>query len=150
GSQFFKVHPGSPIMGFRFKMGTPVIAWACLAVAAVLLGEMLRLERASGWGSETPELIRAAGILSIVLTVGAGYQLISWYRSPIRDYAYLTPLYYIRTRRGQVVFRWLWSNHTLMVKGTADRRGRERRGLVVLAFDAQPEKLMLESAEAAK
>ena len=149
-SQFFKVRHGSPMLGFRFKMGTPAIAWSCLLVAGALFFEVVRLEAAAGWDSRTPDLIWLAVILGVTLTVGASYQLISWYRTPIRDYAYLTPLYYIRTRRGIVVFRWLWSNRTLLVKQIADRRGRERRSMVVLAFNGEPDRLVLNSAETAK
>ena len=87
--------------------------------------------------------------MSVAFAVAA-YRLVRWYRSPIKDYIYLTPLYYIRTRPGHVTFRWLWSSDTLVVKPNTKRRASQSGGMVVLGFDNRPETIKLGSEASAR
>ena len=139
-SQFFKLQSHSPVNVFRFKTGAPLTAWCLNLTAAVLIVVFIQLGRSAG-GS----LVWGSAILAAVVFGSAGYKLVCWYRSPIKDFVYLTPLYYIRTRPGEVTFRWLWSSETLVVKPLTRRMKSRPAGVVVLAFDNRPEKFKLAS-----
>ncbi|HJQ27233.1 MAG TPA: J domain-containing protein [Blastocatellia bacterium] len=139
-SQFFKLQSHSPVNVFRFKTGAPRVAWCAMLSAALLIVVCIPLGRSAG-GS----LVWGSAILAAVALGSAGYKLVCWYRSPIKDFVYLTPLYYIRTRPGEVTFRWLWSSETLVVKPMTRRLKSRPAGMVLLAFDNRPEKIKLAS-----
>ena len=149
-SQFFKLPSHSPANVFRFKTGNPGVAWCCLLLAALLVGLSVRFDLASGGRLDLPLLIRGVALTGTVILSGAVYKLVRWYQSPVKDYVYLTPLYYIRTRPGQVTFRWLWSSETLMVKPATSRLKQRQEAVVVLAFDERPETIKLASEASAR
>ena len=147
-SRFFKLQSRSPAKVFRFQTGGPAAAWCCLVMAALLLGVGVVAGRAT---SPLPPLLAwsAAAPVALVLSI-AGYKLARWYQSPVKNYVYLTPLYYIKTSPGQVVFRWLWSSQTLAVKPITKRLWKRRGGMVILSFDDKPQTLRLTSEERAR
>lgn len=148
-SRFFKLQSHKPANLFRFKTGGPAPAWCGLVAALMLLGASITLTRAGGL-SVGSWLLWGGALSSSLASAVAGYKLARWYRSPLKAYVYLTPLYYIETRPGRVVFRWLWSSETLMIV-PASRRLRRRNGaLLVLAFDDRPQRLRLATAAAAR
>jgi hypothetical protein len=148
-SQFFKLQSRNPINVFKFKTGNPAAAWCCLLAAGLLLGGILQFKLAAGRHPLLPPLVWG-GALPGALALGlAGYKLVRWYRSPVKDYVYLTPLYYIKTSPGRVTFRWLWSSDTLMVKPITNYL-RRKGGLLLLAFDDKPQKLRLATEEFAR
>jgi hypothetical protein len=149
-SRFFKFQSRSPVNVFRFKTGNPAMAWVSLSVAALLLAGIIQFERTDGWPAYLPLLIWGGALPVAIVLSGAGYKLVRWYHSPIKDYVYLTPLYYIQTSPGQVVFRWLWSSETLIVKPITNRLRQRKGGIVVLAFGDKPQKLRLASEELAR
>ena len=138
-SRFFKLQSHNPANLFRFKTGGPALAWCGLLIAPLLLGASLGL---AGWLGGA-ELMWASVLLCSVAVCVAGSKLVRWYRSPVKSYVYLTPLYYIETRPGEVIFRWLWSSETLMVIPASRRLKRANGGLLVLAFDDKPQRLRL-------
>lgn len=148
-SQFFKLQSRSPVNVFRIKTGNPALAWCGLLAAALLLGGTVLLEAMARWPAP-PLLFWSGAAAAALLLGGAGYKLVRWYHSPVKDYVYLTPLYYIRTCPGEVTFRWLWSSETLMVKPLTTRRGRRKGGMVILAFNNKPHKLRLASEALAR
>jgi DnaJ domain len=147
-SRFFKLQSRSPVNVFRFQTGNPAVAWCCLVIATLLLGVGILAERATG---PLPPLLiwSAAAPVALALSI-AGYKLARWYQSPVKDYVYLTPLYYIKTSPGQVIFRWLWSSQTLVVKPITKHLWKRRGGMVILSFDDKPQKLRLTSEEKAR
>src|SRR5438128_4758414 len=104
-SRFFKLQSHNPANLFRFKTGGPALAWCGLFAALLLLAASIGLTNAAD-GFAGAELMWAAVLSSSAVGAVAVYKLIGWYRSPVKAYAYLTPLYYIETRTGEVVFRW--------------------------------------------
>ena len=149
-SKFFKFQSRSPVNVFRFKTGNPALAWCCLLIAVLVLGGIIQFELTGRWPARLPLLLWGSVLPCAMLLGGAVYKLVRWYRSPIKDYVYLTPLYYIKTSPGQVIFRWLWSSDTLMVKPITNRLRQRKGGIVVLAFDDKPQKLRLTSEEFAR
>ena len=144
-SQFFKLQSHSPVNVFRFKTGDPLLAWCAMPAAALLIALSVQLGR-----NAAGNLIWAGALLAATVLGSAGYKLVCWYRSPVKDFVYLTPLYYIRTRPGHVTFRWLWSSETLVVKSVTRRLKSRPAGIVMLAFDNKPEKIKLASETAAQ
>jgi len=149
-SQFFKLQSRSPIHVFRFKTGNPAAAWCCLLVAALLLGGILQFELRAGWHPLMPLLIWGGALPAAMVLSVAGYKLVRWYHSPIKDFVYLTPLYYIKTSPDQVIFRWLWSSETLMVKPITNHLRQRKGGMLLLAFEDKPQKLRLATEEFAR
>jgi DnaJ domain len=149
-SQFFKLQSRSPINVFRFKTGNPAVAWCCLLVAALLLGGILRFKLTAGWHPFLPLMVWSSALLGAMVLSFAAYKLVRWYHSPIKDYVYLTPLYYIKTSPDQVTFRWLWSSETLMVKPITNRLRHRQGGMLLLAFNDKPQKLRLATEEFAR
>lgn len=149
-SQFFKLQSHSPINVFRFKTGNPAAAWCCLLIAALLLGSILQFKLTAGWHPLLPLFVWGGALPGAMVLSIAVYKLVRWYHSPIKDYVYLTPLYYIKTSPDQVIFRWLWSSETLMVKPITNRVRQRQGGLLLLAFDDKPQKLRLATEEFAR
>src|SRR5262249_30026825 len=69
-SQFFKFRHGGPAIGFRFKTGTPAVAWGSLLVAVVLLLEIVHFASAAGWESESADLIWFGAVPAVLLIAG--------------------------------------------------------------------------------
>ncbi len=147
-SQFFKLQSHMPVNVFKFKTGDSLTTWCGLLSAALLLA-LCALLSYPGGRLNLSQLILISGPVSVAFAVAA-YRLVRWYRSPIKDYIYLTPLYYIRTRPGHVTFRWLWSSDTLVVKPMTNRRTSQSGGVVLLGFDNRPEKIKLGSEATAR
>jgi len=147
-SQFFKLQSHMPVNVFKFKTGDRLTTW-CGWLSAALLLTLCALLSYPGGRLNLSQLILISGPMSVAFAVAA-YRLVRWYRSPIKDYIYLTPLYYIRTRPGHVTFRWLWSSDTLVVKPMTNRRTSQSGGVVVLGFDNRPEKIKLGSEATAR
>lgn len=146
-SQFFKFQTRSPVNVFRFKTGTPALAWGGLVVAAFLFAGIIRLHATGGW----PPYLTWGSAPLIALALGlACYKLVRWYLSPVKAFVYLTPLYYISTSPGEVIFRWLWSSETLMVKKAAGRLGQCKGGEVILGFGDKPQRLRMASEKFAR
>ncbi|MFL6216305.1 MAG: J domain-containing protein [Blastocatellia bacterium] len=141
-SRFFKLQSHNPANLFRFKTGGPALAWSGLLAALLMLGVSIGLSLTGGWLAG-PELVWGGGLPASTAAAVAGYNLVRWYRSPVKAYVYLTPLYYIETRPGEVVFRWLWSSESLMVIPASRRLSRDTGGQLVLAFDDKPQRLQL-------
>lgn len=140
-SRFFKLQSHNPANLFRFKTGGPAPAWCGLAAAVLLLCASV-LANAGGL-SAASWVLWSGVLLSSLAAAVAGYKLARWYRSPLKAYVYLTPLYYIETRPGRVVFRWLWSSETLMIVPASRRLRRGNGALLLLAFDDKPQRLRL-------
>ncbi|MEN3335236.1 MAG: molecular chaperone DnaJ [Blastocatellia bacterium] len=149
-SQFFKFQSRSPVNVFRFKTGNPALAWCGLLIAALVLGGVIQFEFTGNWPAHLSLLIWGGGLPGMMVLSIAVYKLVRWYRSPIKDYVYLTPLYYIKTSPGHVTFRWLWSSETLVVKPMTNRLRQRQGGMLLLAFDDKPQKLRLASEEFAR
>ncbi|HKP14186.1 MAG TPA: DnaJ domain-containing protein, partial [Blastocatellia bacterium] len=149
-SRFFKLQSHSPANVFKFKTGNPAAAWCGLLVALLLLGAGVWFEAAGGGLARRSLLMWACALPCVAALLAAGHSLVRWYRSPVKDYVYLTPLYYIKTSPGRVTFRWLWSSETLMVKPLVNRLRQSGGGLLLLAFDDEPQRLKLATEAAAR
>jgi hypothetical protein len=147
-SRFFKLQSHKPANLFRFKTGGPAPVWCGLVAALLLLCASVVVSTA---GLSVSSWVLWGGVLlSFLVAAAAGYQLLRWYRSPLKAYVYLTPLYYIETRPGGVVFRWLWSSETLMIVPASRRLRRGDGALLLLAFDNKPQRLRLATTAQAR
>jgi hypothetical protein len=141
-SRFFKLQSHTPANLFRFKTGGPALAWCGLIASLLLLGTGIGLIIAGGWLAG-PVLLSSLALTCAAAAAVAGFKLARWYRSPLKAYVYLTPLYYIETSPDQIIFRWLWSSETMMVLPATSRLRRGAGGLLVLAFDHKPQRLRI-------